>query len=324
MRHFFLGRFLSRNTPSNRLVIQRLCEEIYVTENYLTLLFAIHHTTDQAIIDDILVRTMSTLDNVPVAKLDRAETRRFEEMVGGLPKSILSTKSVEDERHKEREVLENAVNNTSNGTSIEENDEPQVQEAFNGIYRVLKNNEITGQILRNKYGTMTRDYIEEMISIVADGGLRLVNLVLKDENEITEMALYIKKKHPDYNTEQIRRDLGWFSFIWTMMNIEEIVKAINVPEIRESIETVTQRAETPAYDIISYFTLLNSVPELTDDIRDELDRLLKKHPDPFFKGMLSLRTQHYMNTHRSKARVEQSICASLGVRYLPRLIQPNR
>ena len=104
MRHFFLGRYLSRNNPANRSVIQRLCEQIYVTENYLTLLFTIHHTTDQAIIDDILVRTMSTLDSFPVAKLDRDETRRFEEMVAGLPKSILSTKSVEAERHRERKL----------------------------------------------------------------------------------------------------------------------------------------------------------------------------------------------------------------------------
>ena len=60
----------------------------------------------------------------------------------------------------------------------EHSDKPQVQEVVNGIYLVLKNNEITGQILRNKYGSMTKDYIAEMIRVVADGGLRLVNIVL--------------------------------------------------------------------------------------------------------------------------------------------------
>ena len=137
------------------------------------------------------------------------------------------------------------------------------------------------------------------------------------------MANYIKAKNPDYEIDDIRRDLGWFSFIWTMMNVEGIVNAINVPEIRESIDYVTKEAATPAYDIISYFTLLDSAPELTNAIKKELDILLKKHDYPFFKGILSLRTQHYMNTHHSKARIEQSICSSLGIKYVPRLVMPN-
>lgn len=178
--------------------------------------------------------------------------------------------------------------------------------------------------MRNKYGSLTRDYVEEMIRVVADGGLRLVNLVLKDEHEISEVAHYIKTKYPDYDFEDIKRELGWFSFMWAMTNVESIVKCINVPEIRTSIHNVTQAITTPAYDIISYFTLLYTAPTLSDDVKDELNRLLKKHPDPFLKGVLSIRTQHYMNTHRSKTRLEQSICSSLGIKYVPRLMPPNR
>ena len=323
MRYFFLGRFLSKDNPTSREIIQRMSEATYVPANYLTLLFTIHHASDNKIIDDILLRTMVTLDNVPVATLDRVETRRFRDIVAGLPKSILSAESVEEERYKERE----ARDDVSNGSIEEEytdDNEPEVQETVNGLYRVLKNNEIIGQILRNKYGSLPRDYVEEMIRVVADGGLRLVNLVLKDEHEISEVAHYIKTKYPDYDFEEIKRELGWFSFMWAMTSVESIVKCINVPEIRTSIHNVTQAITTPAYDIISYFTLLDTAPTLSDDVKDELNRLLKKHPDPFLKGVLSIRTQHYMNTHRSKTRLEQSICSSLGIKYVPRLMPPNR
>ena len=88
--------------------------------------------------------------------------------------------------------------------------------------------------------------------------------------------------------------------------------------------TVAERTGTPAYGMIGYFTLLDAALELTEKERTELARLLKKHPDPFVRGVLSIRTQHYMNTHRSKANVEQSICSLLGIKYLPRLVQGNR
>ena len=55
----------------------------------------------------------------------------------------------------------------------------------NAIYRILKNNKIMGQILRNKYGNLERSKIKETIEVVADGGLRLVNYILESDKEIS-------------------------------------------------------------------------------------------------------------------------------------------
>ena len=321
MHHFFLGRFLSKGSPTNRDIIQQMCDAIYVPANYLTLLFTIHHTSDLEIIDEILLRTMCTLDDVQAASLDRSETRRFQDIVSSLPKSILSAESVESERKREREARDDATGRAGDEEEFDSDDESDIQESVNGIYRVWKNNEIMGQILRNKYGSITKQKIEEIIDVMADGGLRLVNSVLKDEHEITEMAQYLKAKNPDYDIQKIKRDLGWFSFVWTIINVEHIVKSVNVPEVSASIHNVTERRGTPAYDMIGYFTLLDAAPQLTNKERTELARLLKKYPDPFVRGVLSIRTQHYMNTHRSRAGVEQSICSLLDIKYLPRLVQ---
>ena len=113
-----------------------------------------------------------------------------------------------------------------------------MHEAVNDIYRVLKNNEIMGQVLRNKYGSIRKDKIEEVIEIVADAGLRLVNFILKDEDEIMEMAHFIKARNPKYDLARIRKDLRTFSFLWTIVNVEHVVRAVNTPEMRPSIDTV--------------------------------------------------------------------------------------
>ena len=319
MHYFFLGRFLSRGGPNQIEVIQRMCDETHIPENFLTLLFTVHHTNDPGIIDDILLRTMDTLSDVPAATLDREETRRFREVVAALPQSILSAESVEAERRREREALDATESPRKDGGNSA-NRESEVHEAVNGIYRVLKNNEIMGQILRNKYGSITRQKIEEIVDIMADGGLRLVNAFLKDEQEITQQAQFIGAKNSSHDIGEIRSGLMLFSFLWTMISVRHIVESINVPDIRPSIHKVVERGATPAHDIIGYFAMLHTAEALGKHERDELERLLKKHEDPFVKGVLSLRTQHYMNTHRSDFRVEQSICSILGIKYLPRLV----
>ena len=328
MYYFFLGRFLSKAPQKNKGIVEQMCEHSHVSSNYLTLLFIIHHTNDNEIIDDILLRTMCTLDNVDPARLSGDETNSFRGIIDALPENILSSKSVEDERKKEREIR-----NINDNLGEVENDseEPIDENPVNDIYRILKNNEIIGQILRNKYGSLEKLKIKEVIETVADSGLRLVKLGLMDEDWIVDAAHYIHKKHPDRNIEKIKQSIQILSFMWTMANVEKIVSSINVPEIREVVNEAVRQKSTPAYDLIGYFNHLDSVESLTDEVKQELETLLKKHKELFFKRVLSIRTQHYMNTHRSKinntdrrkardtdrrkARIEQSICSLLNIRY---------
>ena len=109
-------------------------------ENYLTLLFAIHHTTDNSIIDDLLLRTMGTLDSIPPATLKPEETKRFGDVIDALPDDILSSESVQEARNKERErrdtIEDQQANIQSNGEKEpEETDERLIEiESVNGIF----------------------------------------------------------------------------------------------------------------------------------------------------------------------------------------------
>ena len=293
-----------------------MCDATYKEANYLTLLFTIHHTNDKTIVDDILLRTMSTLDTVSPAALDAVETKRFRNILSELPESILSQESVQGARDRERNLQDRV---DSNGLNVG-NESSDVSEgnSANMVYRLLKNNRILGQILRNRHGILERVRIEEIIEIIADSGLRLVNLILKDEEEIADLCRYINNKNPEWDMERIKLGLEYYSFIWTMWNVEQIVNAINVPDIREAVDSVVRRAPTPAFDLIGYFNQLDGAQKLSRDERNELRRLYKKHEDVFVRRVLSLRTQSYMNTHRSSARIEQAVCSLLEVKYLPR------
>lgn len=313
MNYFFLGRFLAKNYDEHQEIVQEISAESHKASNYLTLLFVIHHTDETRIIDELLIQLMCTLDYVEPALLMPEETKRFNEVIGRLPESILSNDSVERERERERESRDTNDKHTNAediGDSFDE-DAP-----VNDIYRILKSNGLLGQILRNKYGSLEKDRISEIVEIAADSGLRLVNFVFRDEREIMDYAHYIHRKHPKEDLERIRKMLRFVSFVWTMVNIEKIVSAINHPEIRSVVREVVAKKSTPAHDLIGYFSRLDSAAELNDGIAKELEELLKRHTDPFIRRVLSLRTQHYMNTHKSKGPIEQSICSLLEVKYI--------
>ncbi len=319
MYYYFLGKFLAGNISEGRAVISAMCEDSYKEANYLTLLFTIHHSRDKGIIDDILIRTMCTLDSVRPAILDRDETRRFRDIVTELPESILSTDSVEEARRKERESqdkLDGGLDMAPEGVA-----EPEDASPVNEMYRILKNNKIMGQVLRNKHGNLEKTTIEETVEIIADGGLRLIKLFLRDEKEIAKWALFIKGKHPDWDLPRIKYALQYVSFMWTMINIEQIVDAVDVPEISEAVNAVVRRIATPAYDLIGYFSQLDRAKELTTAERDSLKALLRKHDDVFVQRVLSIRTQHYMNTHRGRVPVAQSMHSLLKLKYQPRVLQ---
>ena len=319
MYYFFLGKFLAQNKEVGKPAIDAMCLASHREANHLTLLFTIHHTNDNEVIDEILLRTMLTMDDVSPATLDAEETKRFADIILALPENILSADSVEKERERVR-AGQDEINGEGSSAKNDSSESEEI-DVVNGIYRILRNNKIIGQVLRNKHGSLERAKIEEIIEIIADGGLRLVNAVLKDENEIADLALYIKSKHPNWDTPRIILGLQYVSFIWTMVNIEQVVDAINIPEIRQAVNNVVRRNNNPAYDLVGYFSHLDSAKQLDDPEKVRLGALLKQHDDAFIRRVLSIRTQHYMNTHRSKATIVQAICPLLGVNQTPRMFR---
>lgn len=313
MQHFFLGAYLAKPITERKQIVESLCNRSSITDNHLTLLFVIHHAVDDDVIDHIVNMTTRLFSKTQPAILDRTETGRFSDVVKALPDHVLSGESVETERRREREMLDSNTND-------DDDDDLAVVEEANDWYRTLRNMDILAHVLRVRYGKLTKRKLGDIVETVAEGGLRLVNSILKDEDEIRQLAEYLSTTvGPRANIDKVRRLVRLVSFIWTMVNVEKIVDAVGHRQLREIVAEVIARKGTPAYDIIGYFGLLDISSELTDETRDQLDSLLKRHDDPFVRYVLSIRTQIYMNTHKSKAKVEQKFCSLLGIPYRHRL-----
>ena len=317
MYYYFLGKYLADNEDDGREVLAKACDAVYVNANYLTILFTIHHSNAVQIIDDILDRTISTLGSFESATLEVEETKAFRDILTSIPDNILSNGSVEEARREQRalrgEVERLEVEAEEAGQELDD------EHPINDVYRILKNNAIMGQILRNKYGILRKEKVQVIVETIANAGLRLVSMVLGDEDEVTEYALYLHEKEPSWDLDKIKEMLQFLALVWTMINIREVEGAIGVQEIRESVELIVQRNGTPAYDILGYFNLLSNAVVLTAVERDALKHLFDKHEDPFVRWILSMRTQQYMNTHHGKAIIEQAVCSILDIGYARRI-----
>ena len=318
MYYFFLGKYLAKNSEGHKEIIANMISRSYITSNCLTLIFTIHHTNDYQIIDDILVHTMCALDDFPPSTLAHKETRVFEDIVKAISPQVLSGKSVESERESERKERDRRESHAP-GDSGDSSDESMA--VVNDAYRIMKNNDICGQIVKNKYGSLEREKVVEIIETIADGGLRVVQLLLADQKEINDFAIHIHERAPDMDIGGIKQLIRVLSFLWTMNNVEKIVGALNKPEIRSLVEEVVEKKNTPAYDLIEYFLRLDTMEEFSDADRKQLKILLKKHRYLFFQKVVSIRTQRYLNTHRVRTPVEQAVCSLLNIKYQERIKQ---
>ena len=310
MYFFFLGKYFANNGAENKEIICKITEESHLRSNSLILLFIIYHTNDITIIDDILIHTMCSLGDLKVASLEYQETKDFGKLVAELPEKILSDQNVEIERKKVR-------SRRDMGEQIDSSDDDednQCLDSINSVYRILKNNEVLGRILRNKYGSLEREKLLEIIETISDSGLRLISVFLSQDS-INGYATYLHEQDISFSLTEIKNAVQRMAFLWTMINIERIVSALNIIELRELVTSVAEKKATPAYDLIKYFSMLDSTDHFGEREKKYLKKLLKQHNNHFMKTVLSLRTQQYLNTHSIPAQMKQSICSLLRINY---------
>ena len=317
MYYFFLGRYLARNGKKHKQIMESMLNRSYITSNCLTLIFTIHHTSDDDILNDIMLHTMCALDDIKPSVLDRKEAEMFEDIVASIPPTILSSDTIQAEREKERNERDNLEH--EDRSELGDKDDDESVYAVNDIYRIMKNSEILGQILRNKYGNLEREKVIEIIETIADGGLRLVRLIIGDGKEMNDIAIFIHKKNPEYSLEKIKQAIRIVSFIWTMHNIERTVGALNKPEIQSLVKEVVTKKNTPAYDLIGYFLRLDTIEQFSDYEKRQLKKMLNKYRYEFIRKVISIRTQRYLNTHQVRTQVEQAVCSLLNIKYKPKL-----
>ena len=287
-----------------------MVDKSYLKDNSLTLIFLIHHSNNSELIEDLLLHTMCTIDGRTPVKLDNEEIGAFEGILQRLP-DIGTDKSVGETRREER--------NRRDELEAEELEdvEESPHDLVNDVYKALKNMEILSQIIKNKSRSIERERIYEIIETVTDTALRLASVFLLDSDEIDELAKICKKRLDEEkkgnppSEEAIKEELGFLVFVLVMSSIEKAVSSIDRKEIREVVEDLCRQRDTPAYDLIQSFYLIDIADRFSESQVTMIKRVLKKHRrNNLVVRALPLRVQMYLNSHRVSGSIRDSLLSS--------------
>ena len=182
--YFFFGHYLAQFADEHRDIVERLADISYVRDSAYILTFVIHHAQDTDLIDTILLHTACSLDSVEVATLETSEVRFVEKALKDIPKRIMSRKPVLEQRNLQRHHRDQIEANSHDM----ESDDPSFPDDRNELYRLLKNMEILGQVLRNRHGSMRRNKLAEIVGFVSEAGLRAVSMFRRDIVHIARLC----------------------------------------------------------------------------------------------------------------------------------------
>ena len=297
--------------------------------NSLTLIFTIHHANGNYIIEDLKLHTMCAIDIKSPAKLSSEETGLFSKIISDvISDKVLEHSDIEHERIIEREER-NKIENTSNDSrELLNSDEMNDESLIHQVLQCNKNIEILSQILKNKSGSLRKDDIREIVETICDAGLRMASILLTEESEIEQAAKYVhelykqSEEYDENSTDSLKAiDIKNMFIIrvmmWVVNCIEKSVSAINKPEIEEIVTEVANSKDTPAYQLIRYFYLLDTAKTFNKKLKDEFEFLLKIYPKKkytFIRRLIQLRTIQFERTHIVKEQYRQVIFSALDLK----------
>lgn len=321
--YYFVWKFIA-DEENNIKIIEKLSDTIYKKSSSNILIFAIHHTSNIKLLEEIQLHCVTIFDTYNVNLLSNEDTDFLNTLVNELPESILSGKSISENRKNEQKVKDNNKNYKEfTDTEIEENKELlELSKAFKII-------EVLWQILKNRSWSLKKNQLEELLFDIENLWLRLMSYLLEmiksDDfsNSIERMIdLYEEKKRNKYlsdsdkkkHIEKFIQNMWLRTIIWILF---KIFQSVNIEQLLELQRSITKKNQHPSYELL--YSLFNlNYWKLK---QQELKNLFNKFKDE--KNNLALKTlsffiQIYMNNHYIEHNERQSLHSLLWIKkYLP-------
>ena len=333
---YFLGWALSQRYQVCKQEIETLASTIFRSDDANTLLFLLHHSRSEDLLETILLHAMVTLGDTPIAKLSAADTMEFSKALDSIPKS-LPAESIADIRTRERR-----------GRDVMERREGEVEVdedhfTHSEVYRALRHMEILGQVLRNQYGSLPKDRLSDVISTIVNTGLQLIHMFTnkefleKEEQHIRVHVANRPRRKRDGGKEkplssdkirgEVSRRLRTLAVLVIAVLVTKTITCIWRRELVPVVHGVCKKADDSAHRLISTLFEVTTRARVVDrdgDLIRSLFEELQSDGNFVVARIFSLLVQHHLRTHDAEVALRQKISDALGIAYQPALIRQRR
>ena len=270
IKYFFLGKYFADHIDDVEIVsiISDLCANLGDRESAHLILFLTHHKNSEWVIDSIS-QNLSTcfIDHEPI-KFDD-DTSYFNDLIGSVSEIVISDLNVE-ESQKEQRQLKGEMEKKSDQAELDAK-ASQDNEMVLDTYRLLRSSEVLGQILKNYYGSITRDkkahYLEETIS----APLRLLTFFLhktvRDPNDLAKkLEVTLKNKNKDLSENECKEISAAFisEFLRAVCTgiVAKISENIAAEKLRDDLSKLVENEGSNSYKLVQAATYLTTPGKL--------------------------------------------------------------
>lgn len=261
LSYFFVAMYMAANledSPELKEKIIHICHHLYIKENANIILFLTHHTSSKWIVREVASVLSDLLSDTLPLNLE-TDTALINTWVSEKARVAIDTSDHIENQKQVRKIDDKASvykepEQSTELASIKELDQ------ISQLNLLFKTSEILGQILKGRYGSLSKEVKAELLKDLFDAPLRAVNFFLDLVNSVpdallSEISDRIQSKIP--TTDKEKCDRAAKKFIFSIIGavadsfLSRQGEIIGSPKLIDSIEEVANKNGGLTYKLVS-------------------------------------------------------------------------
>lgn len=252
--YFFTAKKIAESYSTDseiQVEVKKLIDNLHREDYANILVFVTHHTKDRWVLDEIQNALNSLFVDQTPATLTKDQLNFMDEFIAKIPELVMEQREISEERRKHNKHLDNIDRENS------ENDESA--DILANINKAFKGMEISGQIIRNRHATLSRDAIYGLASNGTFTGLRFLNFFINiSETAKLEVIKFITQKlkeHPTLSNEKVQEYAKETFLLMTYGVISGVIRkiasSIGSKEASEIYANIQKNNPSPALLLVN-------------------------------------------------------------------------
>lgn len=279
--YFFVGKYIAEKYKSDSVVSQKfdlLTENIQREDYANVLIFITHHTKDNWVLSKLKSVLQKLFQEQKKATLNKMQLDFMRSFIDSIPKLVMEQREVQ----KERELRNNRLDSLERESISDEDLDDSENDFLSNLNRTFKGMDVAGQIIRNRYATITKNELYELADSGISTGLRFLDYFI----EITDTAKHeiinlIRSKLED-NPALTDRELlkaaeeSYLHLTFGIISavVRKISYSIGSRDAAEIYKRLEEAESSPAYTLIKQAIELQYTRTVNiDSLKDTISKI---------------------------------------------------
>ena len=304
-------------------IVEDLCSNLNSLENANILIFISSYTESENLLDKVSSATTLPFKHYKPATLD-AKSEYFDfinDVIEKISSSVIQGDIDPYETHKN---IQNNIDEVDEKSNLKNEENVDSSDILAPILQSFRSIEIVGQIIKNRYASITKEKLQEMMQNVFECGFRTLDFFCRDlirakDDLILAVTKELEKKKKD-DPQKIRQTANNFvrmlSYLICHMMIYKVANAVaqkNISLIADEVASkINSETNSPIAKLTAFSVALSSG-------RFNMKKLEELHEEFHKKNMLAHNllcdiVRNYVYTNNIDISKKQRIASALNLK----------